>query len=73
MSSSYNPLLPAAKPLHPSGGGRGLGGAQTDEVAHADEDAEEVISQPDPFLDAAIVRDVKSSYKVAPSFKSQGE
>ena len=54
-------------------------------LAHADEEEAIVDSQPDTFLDAAIDahkqvkyvyrhgRDVKSSCKVVPSFKNQGE
>ena len=61
VSSSYDPLAAAPEPLKPSGGGRGLGGAQL-LVAHADEDAEEDIvdSQPDPYLDAAIAAHQKA-------------
>ena len=60
-SSSYNPLAAAPEPLKPSGGGRGLGGAQL-LVAHADEDAEEDIvdSQSDPYRDAAIAAHQKA-------------
>ena len=54
--SSYDPLAAAPKPMQPSGlSGKGLGSAQTDGVAHADEDEEVIVdSQPDPVLDTAI-------------------
>ena len=61
-SSSFDPLAAEPQPLKPSGGGKGLGGAQllpeqVALVAPADEDAEGDIvdSQPDAYLDDSIV------------------